>query len=103
MLAVTSESRLPGLADIPSLAEQVPGVVAVTWFGIVAPPNTPAAITGKLSQTIADILRTPEMAKRFADAGANAVGNTPAEMRAWMKDDADRWAQVIRAAQIKID
>lgn len=103
MLAVTSESRLPGLADIPSLAEQVPGVVAVTWFGIVAPPNTPAAITGKLSQTIADILRTPEMAKRFADAGANPVGNTPAEMRAWMKDDADRWAQVIRAAQIKID
>jgi tripartite-type tricarboxylate transporter receptor subunit TctC len=103
MLAVTSESRLPGLADIPALAEQVPGVVAVTWFGIVAPPNTPVAITGKLSQTIADILKTPEMAKRFADAGANPVGNTPAEMRAWMKDDADRWAQVIRAAQIKID
>lgn len=103
MLAVTSESRLPGLTDIPALAEQVPGVIAVTWFGIVAPPNTPAAITGKLSQTIADILRTPEMARRFADAGANPVGNTPAEMRAWMKDDAERWAQVIRAAQIKID
>lgn len=103
MLAVTSESRLPGLADIPALAEQVPGVVAVTWFGIVAPPNTPAAITQKLSQTIADILKTPEMAKRFADAGANPVGNTPDQMRQWMKEDAERWAQVIRAAQIKID
>lgn len=103
MLAVTSESRLPGLADIPALIEQVPGVVAVTWFGIVAPPNTPVAITEKLSQTIADILKSPDMAKRFADAGANPVGNTPAAMRAWMKDDAERWAQVIREAKIRID
>ena len=38
-----------------------------------------------------------------ADAGANPVGNTPDQMRQWMKDDAERWAQVIRAAQIKID
>ena len=103
MLAVTSDARLPGLSDIPALAEQVPGVVAVTWFGIVAPPATPSAITQKLSQTVAEILKTPEMAKRFADAGATPVGNSPAEMRQWMKDDAERWAQVIRAAQIRID
>jgi tripartite-type tricarboxylate transporter receptor subunit TctC len=103
MLAVTSPRRLPHLPDLPAVAEVVPGVVAVTWFGIVAPPQTPVAITQKLAQTVSDVLKTPEMARRFAEAGATPVGNTPAEMATWMKEDAERWAQVIKAAQIKVD
>ena len=103
MLAVTSPRRLPGLPELTTVQESVPGVVAVTWFGIVAPPQTPAAITQKLSLTVAEILKTPEMTRRFAEAGAHAVGNTPQDMAAWMKEDAERWAQVIKAAQIKVD
>ena len=103
MLAVTSPRRLPGLPELTTVQESVPGVVAVTWFGIVAPPQTPAAITQKLSLTVAEILKTPEMTRRFAEAGAHAVGNTPQDMATWMKEDAERWAQVIKAAQIKVD
>ena len=103
MLAVTSPVRLPNLPDLPALQEQVPGVVAVTWFGIVAPPQTPSSITLKLSQTVAEILKSPDMARRYAEAGATPVGNSPHEMTAWMREDAERWAQVIKAANIKVD
>jgi tripartite-type tricarboxylate transporter receptor subunit TctC len=103
VLAVTSPKRLPAHPQLPTVNEQVPGVVAVTWFGMVAPPQTPPAITRKVAQWVADILKTPEMVRKFTEAGADPVGNTPEEMDKWMKEDAERWRSVIRAANIKID
>ncbi len=103
VLAVTSPKRLPAHPQLPALNELVPGVVAVTWFGLVAPPGTPQAITRKVSGMVSDILKTPEMVRKFADAGADPVGNTPDDMDKWMREDADRWRAVIRAANIKID
>ena len=103
VLAVTSPKRLTAHPQLPALNEQVPGVVAVTWFGMVAPPNTPSTITRKVAQMVSDILKTPEMVRKLADAGADPVGNTPDEMEKWMREDAERWRSVIRAAQIKID
>jgi tripartite-type tricarboxylate transporter receptor subunit TctC len=103
VLAVTSPKRLPAYPALPTLDEAVPGVVAVTWFGIVAPPRTPTAITRKVSQMVSDILKTPEMARKFSEAGADPVGNSPEEMEKWMREDAERWRLVIRAASIKID
>ena len=103
VLAVTSPKRLPAHPQLPALNEQVPGVVAVTWFGMVAPPGTPPAITRKVSLMVSDILKTPEMVRKFAEAGADPVGNTPDEMDKWMREDVDRWRSVIRAASIKID
>ena len=103
VLAVTSPKRLPAHPQLPALNEVVPGVVAVTWFGIVASPGTPPAITRKVSLMVSDILKTPEMVRKFAEAGADPVGNTPDEMDKWMREDADRWRLVIRAANIKID
>ena len=103
VLAVTSAKRLPAHPQLPALHEQIPGVVAVTWFGMVAPPNTPPAITRKVSQLVSDILKTPEMVRKFAEAGADPVGNSPDDMDKWMREDAERWRSVIRAASIKID
>jgi tripartite-type tricarboxylate transporter receptor subunit TctC len=103
VLAVTSPKRLPAHPQLPALNELVPGVVAVTWFGMVAPPATPPAITRKVSQLVSDILKTPEMVRKFAEAGADPVGNSPDEMDKWMREDAERWRLVIRAANIKID
>ena len=103
VLAVTSPKRLPAQPQLPTVDEVVPGVVAVTWFGIVAPPRTPTAITRKVSLMVSDILKTPEMIRKFTEAGADPVGNTPDEMDKWMREDAERWRSVIRAANIKID
>jgi tripartite-type tricarboxylate transporter receptor subunit TctC len=103
VLAVTSPKRLPAHPQLPTVDEVVPGVVAVTWFGIVAPPRTPVTITRKVAQMVSDILKTPEMIRKYTEAGADPVGNTPEEMDKWMREDAERWRAVIRAAHIKID
>jgi tripartite-type tricarboxylate transporter receptor subunit TctC len=103
VLAVTSPKRLPAQPQLPTVDEVVPGVVAVTWFGIVAPPRTPTTITRKISQMVSDILKTTEMVRKFTEAGADPVGNTPDEMDKWMREDSERWRSVIRSANIKID
>ena len=103
VLAVTSAKRITSMPNIPAMQEVVPGVVAVAWFAMVAPPKTPAAIVNRLSSLIGEILRTPEMARRFAEVGAEPVGNTPEEMAQWMKEDTERWRQVIKTGGVTID
>lgn len=103
VLAVTSGKRIAAMPTIPTLAESVPGVVVVTWFAVVAPPKTPAVAVNRLSSSIAEVLRTPEILRRLAEIGAEPVGSTPSEMAAWMRDDTERWGAVIRAGGITID
>jgi tripartite-type tricarboxylate transporter receptor subunit TctC len=103
VLAVTSAKRIPSMPQTPALQEIVPGVVAVAWFALVAPPKTPMAIAQRLSSLIGDILRTPEMMRRFAEVGAEPIGNTPEEMAQWMKEDTERWRQVIKTGGVTID
>lgn len=103
VLAVTSAKRIPSMPQTPALQEIVPGVVAVAWFALVAPPKTPMAIAQRLSSLIGEILRTPDMMRRFAEVGAEPVGNTPEEMAQWMKEDTERWRQVIKTGGVTID
>jgi tripartite-type tricarboxylate transporter receptor subunit TctC len=103
LLAVTSPKRLSAHAQIPALNETIPGFVSVTWFAVVAPPKTPSTIAHHLSKTIAEILKTPEISKRFSELGAETVGNTPEELAQWMKEDTQRWREVIRAGNVTID
>jgi tripartite-type tricarboxylate transporter receptor subunit TctC len=102
-LAVCSEKRVASLPEVPAISEILPGFVSVAWFGIVAPPNTPAAIAEKLSAAIAEALNSPDTRKRLADLSAEPIGNTPAEMAAFMKRDAERWREVIRTANVRAD
>lgn len=103
VLAVTSAKRISSMPNTVAMQEVVPGVVAVAWFAMVAPPKTPVAIVNRLSSLIGEILRTPEMARRFAEVGAEPVGNTPEEMALWMKEDTERWRQVIKNGGVTID
>lgn len=103
LLAVTSSKRVAVMPDIPALNEVVPGVVAVAWFALVAPPRTPPEIAARLSATVADILRSPDIARRYAEVGAQPVGDTPEEMAAWMKEDTERWRAVIKACNVGVD
>jgi tripartite-type tricarboxylate transporter receptor subunit TctC len=103
VIAVTSRERLAVLPGIPAMREIVPGVVAEAWFGMVAPPGTPKEIAQKLSSAIAEIMRNPDIAKRYADLNATTVGNNPEQMAAFMSEDRERWARVIKAGKIGVD
>ena len=102
-LAVGSERRVPSLPDVPAMSEFYPGFVSIAWFSVSAPPRTPAPIAEKLSTAIGEILRLPDVAKRLADLSAEAIASTPAGMAAIMKEDAERWRAVIRAAGVKAE
>jgi tripartite-type tricarboxylate transporter receptor subunit TctC len=100
-LAVGSERRVASLPEVPSMAEFYPGFVSIAWFSISAPPKTPSAIAEKLSAAIAEILKQPEVAKRLEALSAEPIASTPARMAAIMREDAERWRNVIRAAGVK--
>jgi tripartite-type tricarboxylate transporter receptor subunit TctC len=102
-LAVCGEKRVASLPGVPAMSELLPGFVAIAWFGIVAPPGTPMPVAEKLSAAIAETLKLPDVQKRLADLSAEPVGNTPAQMAAFMKQEAERWREVIRSAGVKAD
>ena len=103
-LAVGSEKRVASLPAVPTVAEAgLPGFVAVTWFGVMAPPRTSPDIAAKFSGAIAEALKHPDVQRRLVELSAEPVGNTPAEMAAFMKDEVERWRRVIRSAGVKVD
>jgi tripartite-type tricarboxylate transporter receptor subunit TctC len=100
-LAVGSARRVSSLPDVPAMAEFYPGFVSIAWFGVLAPPRTPTAIAEKLSAAIVETLKLPDVAKRLEGLSAESIASTPAGMAAIMKEDAERWRSVIRAAGVK--
>jgi tripartite-type tricarboxylate transporter receptor subunit TctC len=101
-LAVTSETRAAVLPDVPTVGEFVPGYEASNWFGLVAPKNTAPDIIDKLNKLINVGLADPQVKARFVDLGGTVVANSPAEFGKRIAADADKWATVIRTANIKI-
>jgi tripartite-type tricarboxylate transporter receptor subunit TctC len=99
-LAVTSKTSYMG---IPAMAQTLPGFEAQAWFGVVGPPGTPSAIAEKVGSSINQILKLPDVQKRLADLSAEPMGLGPAEMAAFMKQETERWAAVIRTAGVRLD
>jgi len=100
-LAVTSEKRAPEVPDLPAIAESYPEVVSTSWFAVVAPPKTPAEIAEKLSRAFAEILREPEVEKKWREMALTPVGGTPDEVGAFLKAETARWRHVIVSGGIK--
>ena len=102
-LAVGSEQRVAALPGVPTLAETIPGLISTTWFAVVATPGTPPDIAQKLSAAFNEALQQPEIMHKLANLSFEPVGGTPAQTAAFFNGEAQRWSQVIRAAQIKAD
>mgnify|MGYP001792613227 CR=1 FL=1 len=102
-IALGGGRRNPLFPGVPVMAEAVPGFDYQVWQGIVAPCGTPAAVVSKLSGAVAEVVRQPDVAKRLADVGLEAVGSTPAEMGAVMKQDRERWGKVVRETGARAD
>jgi tripartite-type tricarboxylate transporter receptor subunit TctC len=102
-LAVTTAARSEALPDTPTLSEFVPGFEASAWAGIIAPRNTSPEIIDKLNKEINVGLADPQMKARLADLGATGIAGSPADFERLLKDETEKWANVIRSANIKVD
>ena len=103
-LGIGSDKRHPLLPDLPTLKEAHAGDVNVDmWFGIFAPPGTPPEQVQKLNQELRDILASPEVRTAFSTQGMDPASSTPEEFRRLVARDADRWAGLIRTANIKAE
>jgi tripartite-type tricarboxylate transporter receptor subunit TctC len=103
LLGVGTPARVPSLPNVPAIAESLKGFVAVTWFGVVAPPGTPPAIAHRVQEAIAEALKDPKVVARFRDLSAEPAGSTPAETAAFMKEETVRWKTVIQNVGVKLD
>ena len=102
-LAVTASTRWEGLPDIPTVGDFVPGFETNAWAGIGAPKDTPAEIIDKLNKAINAALADPKIKARLADLGGSVVALSPAEYGKRIADETEKWAKVIRTANIKAE
>jgi len=100
-LAVTTTTRSETLPDVPTLGEFIPGFEASQWVGLVAPRDTPSAIIEKLNIEINAALNEPGMKARFTGLGGMVLTGSPSDFGKLIRDDTEKWAKVIRAANIK--
>jgi tripartite-type tricarboxylate transporter receptor subunit TctC len=101
-IAVTTLERVPELPDVPTASEAgLPGFVAGPWFGVLAPAGTPAPVVARLNEVFTQALRAPEVAARLP--GARIIAAKPAETMRFMAEEQARWAEVVRAANIRIE
>jgi tripartite-type tricarboxylate transporter receptor subunit TctC len=100
-LAVTTETRSEALPDIPTVNEFVPGYEASGWFGFGSPKSTPTEVIDKLNREINTALADPKIKAQLADLGSSALAGSPAEFSKLIADETEKWAKVIRVANIK--
>ena len=103
-LAVTTAKRSSALPDVPTLTEAgVPDQEADTILGVLAPAHTPEPVVALLKREISTVMRQPDVMERLATLGFDAILSTPDEFNARIKVDIQKWANVIRAANIRVE
>jgi tripartite-type tricarboxylate transporter receptor subunit TctC len=102
-LAVTTAARSELLPGIPSVGDFVPGYEVSTWVGLGAPTGTPSEIIEKLNREINEGLADPKLKARIADLGSVPLPITASAFGMLIGDDTEKWAKVIRAANIKVE
>jgi tripartite-type tricarboxylate transporter receptor subunit TctC len=102
-LGVASIERNPALPDVPAIAELLPGFEATAWIGIFAPARMPSEITFRIQNETQRIVQLPAIAQRMRELGATPVANAPAEFAAFVRQDTEKWRELVRTAKIKIE
>ena len=102
-LAVTGTTRFGELPDVPVAGDFVPGFEASYWIGLGAPKKTPEEIIKRLNNEVNAALATPDIQTRFAQLGAIVAGGSPSDFEKFISDETQKWAKVIKFANIKPD
>lgn len=103
-LGVTAATRPKAAADLPTMVELgYKDVVVTTWNAMVVPSKTPAAIISRVNAEIAKAVNDPDVVEKFTASGVDPATSTPQELEAFMKDEIQRWAKVIKASGMTVD
>lgn len=103
-LGLLGPKRVAALPDLPTIAEQgVPGYALTNWFGMVVPAATPRDLIVRIHADVTKTLQDREIRDRIVSMGADVVGNTPEQFAKFWRDESDKWAKVIREADIRAE
>src|SRR5262245_27230014 len=102
-IAVSSAKRSPAAPDIPTVGESVPGYEYVTWYGLFAPAAASKEIVTKWNTEVVRILQDKELAKRFANEGAEPAPGTPEQLAKFMRAEYEQWKKTIAAAKLTLN
>jgi tripartite-type tricarboxylate transporter receptor subunit TctC len=94
---------MAALPDVPTIAETLTGFESAAWFAVVAPPKTSSAVVDKINADVNEALREDEVRQRLAQLSAEPIGGTPQATAAYMREEIERWYNVIKAANVKLD
>lgn len=101
-IAIGSLKRFPALPDVPTIdASGLKGYEATTWFGLMAPAKTPQEIVARLNVEIGKILVSTEVHDRFMNEGIEPIGGTPGQFGAFIRDEIDKYAKVVKATNLR--
>jgi tripartite-type tricarboxylate transporter receptor subunit TctC len=100
-IGVTGLKRSPALPDVPTIAETLPGFENITWHSVMVPAKTPKPIIAKLSRELMRIIKQPDVQERFATVGLDAVGSTPEELAALIKNETVMYAKLVKQIGLK--
>lgn len=103
MLGVSSAKRAKAMPEIPTLAETgAPGFDVTSWYSVIAPAGTPAAVVNRIQTEIAAVLRQPEVVSRLSNDGAEPVGSTSAAFGKFLQAEIRKWDAVVKKAGIEL-
>ncbi len=102
-LGVTGRHPDPAVPELPTISGTLPGFSALSWYGILAPAGTPAAVITRLNSELDRIVHEPQIEKRFADIGGEAIGGPPSTLASLIHDEIARWRRVAKEAGIHIE
>ena len=100
---VTSAQRQPSFPDLPAIGEIVQGFESTAWFGVFGPANLPDDITNRLNAAIVAAMTNPGMREQLQNEGAMPVGNSATEFAAFVRDDVQRWAPIVKQSGARPD
>lgn len=102
-VAVTSSKRSAAVPELPTIAEAVPGYEASGWYGAFAPAATSKELIGRLNAEMNRIMKMPDVTQRLAGDGVEAVGTTPEQFGAYLKQEVAKWGKVVKTSGAKAD
>jgi tripartite-type tricarboxylate transporter receptor subunit TctC len=104
LLGATGATRSPIAPEYPTIAELgYPGFEMMSWYGVLLPARTPHAIVTKLNAAIVAALRVPDVVEQMKRQGMDTIGSSPEEFAAYLKNETEKWAKVVKSANIKAD